>query len=169
MRRALLAALLAFSLSSVTASAAQARGAAPGSYMPDETTIPAGYEFHGELATRDGQGQMVEKLYVHDGRESELRVIAVTVESEGAARSVCDMAGERLRDDDFDVRAAVMGGRPGIVAERRTGLSYEGAAFVTSGAACLGVRISGEEDRLPVRSEVPILVAMVAKGHADVD
>jgi len=49
------------------------------------------------------------------------------------------------------------------------GLSYERAAFVTSGTACLGVRISGEEDRLPVRSEVPILVAMAAKGHADVD
>jgi len=168
MRCALLAALLAPSLSSVAASAARAQDA-PGASMPDEATIPSGYEFHGELATRDGQGRMVEKLYVHDGKESELRVIAVIAESARAARSVCDMAGERLRDHDFDVRAAMMDGRPGIVAERRMGLSYERAAFVTSGAACLGVRISGEEDRPPVRSEVPILVAMVARGHADVD
>ena len=82
------------------------------------------------------------------------------------AQSVCDTAAERLRGDDFVVQAAVVGGMPGIVAERRLGLSYERAAFVTSGSACLGVRVAGQEDRQPEPSEAPILRAMLAKGRA---
>ena len=165
MRRAVLAALLALSLSSEAVPNAEAQEA-PTDYLPDEAAIPDGYELQGELATRDGQGQTVEKWYVHDGNESDLRLIAVTAASASVARSICDRAGERLRDDDFDVQPAVVGGRLGIVAERRIGLSYERATFVTSGLACLGVRISGEEDRLSERPEAPILRSMAIKGRA---
>jgi hypothetical protein len=165
MRRAALAALLALSLSSVTALGAEGQEA-PSAYLPDEAAIPDGYELQGELATRDGQGEMVEQWYSHDGTASDLRVIALAAVSDSAARSACDTADERLRRDDFDVQPAVVDGMPGIVAERRMGVSYERATFVTSGSACLGVRISGDEDRLPESSEAPILHAMVAKGRA---
>src|SRR4051794_5205941 len=104
MRRAVLAALLAYSLLSVTALGTQAQEA-PSGYLPDEAAIPDGYELRGELATRDGRGETVEKRYVHDGTESDLRVIAVAAGSEAVARSVCDTAAERLRGDDFAVQA----------------------------------------------------------------
>jgi hypothetical protein len=165
MRRTVLAVLLALALPSVTALGTQAQET-PGDYLPDETAIPDGYQLQGELATRDGQSETVEKWYVHDGTESDLRVIAVAAGSEAVAQSVCDTAAERLRGDDFDVQPAEVGGKSGVVAERRMGLSYERAAFVTSGSACLGVRISGQEDRLPEPSEAPILHAMLAKGRA---
>ena len=165
MHRAVLAVLLALALPAVTALGAQAQET-PGDYLPDEAAIPDGYELQGELATRDGRGETVEKWYVHDESESDLRVIAVTARSEADAQSVCDTAAERLRGDDFDVQPAEVGGMPGIVAERRMGLSYERAAFVSSGSACLGVRLAGQEDRLPEASEAPILHAMVTKGRA---
>jgi hypothetical protein len=160
-----LLALLALGLSSATAWGAAAQGA-PTDYLPDESAIPDGYEFQGELAMRDGQGETVEKWYVHDGTHSDLRLIAVAAASASVARSICDTAGERLRDDDFDVQPAVVGRRPGIVAERRIGVSYERATFFTFGSACLGVRVSGDEDRLTEGSEGPIIGAMVARGRS---
>ena len=166
MRRAVLAALLALSLSSEPALAAEAQDA-PDAYMPDEAVIPDGYELRGELATRSDDGESMEQWYANDTNESDLRVIAVAAGSEAVARSVCDTAGERLRGDDFDVQPAVVDGMPGIVAERRLGLSYQRAAYVASGSACLGVMTQGQEDRLPEGTEAPILLAMVDKGRAD--
>ena len=166
MRRAVLAALLALSLSSVPAPGAEAQEA-PDAYMPDEAAIPVGYQLQGALTTRSGQGESVEQWYVNDANERDLRVIAVATGSEAVARSVCDTAGERLRGDDFDVQPAVVYGMPGIVAERRLGLSYQRAAYVTSGSACLGVMTQGQEDRLPEGTEAPIPLAMVDKGRAD--
>ena len=165
MRRAVLAVLLTLAPPWVLVPGAQAQEV-PGGYLPNEAAIPDGYELQGELLTRDGWGETVEKWYVHDETESDLRVIAVAARSEAVAQSVCDMAAERLRGDDFVVQPAEVGGMPGVVAERRMGLSYERAAFVTSGSACLGVRIAGQEDRLPEPSAAPILHAMVTKGRA---
>src|SRR5215211_7542152 len=105
MRRALIAALLALGLSSVTTFGATAQEA-PTDYLPDEAAIPDGFELQGELATQDGQGETVEKWYIHDGTDSELRLIAVAAASGSAAKSICTTAGERLRDDDFDVQPA---------------------------------------------------------------
>jgi hypothetical protein len=166
MRRAVLASLLALSLSAEPAPAAEAQQA-PDAYMPDEAAIPDGYELQDELTTRSGQGEILEQRYVNDANESDLRVIAVAAGSEAVARSHCATASERLRGDDFDVQPAVVDGMPGIVAERRMGLSYQRAAYVASGPVCLGVMTQGQEDRLPEGTEAPILHAMVAKGRAN--
>ena len=166
MRRAVLAALLALSLSSTPASAAAAQDA-PDAYMPDESVIPDGYTIQAELATSDVHGEALEQWYVNEATESSLRLVAVAASSEAAARSACARASERLRGDDFDVQRAVVGDLPGIIAERRLGLEYHHASYVVSGSACLGVMLLGQEDRLPMTSpEAPIIDAMVTRASA---
>jgi len=135
--------------------------------MPDESVIPDGYEIRAELTTRNGHGESLEQWYDNDANASSLRVIAMVAGSESAAKSACSTASERLRGDDFDVQPALVGSLPGIVAERRMGLSYEHASYVVSGSACLGVMTLGQEDRLPRESsEGPILHAMVTRAQA---
>jgi hypothetical protein len=90
----------------------------------------------------------------------------VAARSEAEARSARATAADRLRADDFDVQPALVAGLPGIVAERRMGLSFQRAAYVASGPACVGVLTMGQEDRAPERSEAPILRAMVTRIRA---
>ena len=165
MRRAVLAALLALSLSSESVSAAHAQDA-PDAYLPDASVIPDGYEIRAELATRNSQGESLEQWYDNDATESTLRVIAMAAGSDAAAKAACDTASARLRSDDFDVQPTVVGPMPGIVAERRLGPSYQRASYVVVGPACLGVMTLGQEDRLPEGSEAPILRAMMTRVQA---
>jgi hypothetical protein len=166
MRRAVLAALLALSLSSELVLAAEAHEA-PDAYLPDPSVLPEGYELEAELATQTDHGLALEQWYVNDSEETDIHLIAVAAESDSGAGAACHLARERLRRDDFDVRMATADGLSGFVAERRLGLSYQRAAYLVSGQACLGVMtLTQREDHLAVPPEAPILHAMVIRSRA---
>jgi hypothetical protein len=163
MRRAVLSARLALSLSSELVLCAEAQDA-PDAYMPDQSALPEGYELEAELATRSDHGASLEQWYVNDADETSVRVIAVAAGSAAGARAACHVASEHLRRDAFDVQPMVVDSLLGFVAERRLGLSYQRAAYVASGPACLGVMtLTQQEDRLPAGAEAPILHAMVTR------
>ena len=165
MRRAVLATLLALCLSSKSVMAIEAP-TAPDDFLPDESSLPEGYELQAELTTRDQQGEILERLYANDDDESTLRLVAVAAHSAADALSACRLAGDRLLAADFDVQPATVDDLHGIVAERRMGLSFQRATYVASGPACLGVITLGQEDRTPVGTEAPILRVMVAHARA---
>jgi hypothetical protein len=159
MRRAVLAALLALGLSSVTALVVEARGA-PTDYLPDDAAMPAGFVREGEdIATPDS----VDRFYFTD-RGAMLRLVAVRRETEGEALETCHTRSTTLASGGWAVRPAVLEGRQGFVGSHAQGLQVEEAAFMVAGSACVGLIAAGVPGTIPTEGAVAILREMAARA-----